>query len=84
MGNIAIFKTKFRKNRNLSIPEKIVKQLSLKMGEEIKVVIEKEKFNKQGLLALFGIWKNKDEEDVNIYWEILKEREFFGRWEVKL
>jgi hypothetical protein len=47
-------------------------------------MIEKDKFDKEAFLNLFGIWKDKTEEEVDLYREILKEREIFGRGEVNL
>ena len=47
-------------------------------------MIEKEEFDKPGFLNLFSIWKDKNEEEINIYREIVKEREMFGRGEIKL
>ncbi len=47
-------------------------------------MIEKEKCDKQGFLNLFSIWKDKSEEEINMYREIVKEREMFGRGEVEL
>lgn len=41
-------------------------------------MIEIEKFEKEGFLNLFGIWKDKKEDEINIYLEILKERKSFG------
>jgi len=38
-------------------------------------MIEKKEFEKQGFLNLFSIWKDKSEEEVDIYREIVKERE---------
>jgi hypothetical protein len=47
-------------------------------------MVEKGKFDKEGFLNLFDIWKNKSEEEINIFREIVKEREMFGRGEVNL
>jgi len=47
-------------------------------------MIEKEEFDKQGFLNLFSIWKDKSEEEIDMYREIVKEREIFGRGEVEL
>lgn len=84
MGNIATFKAKYLKDGHLSIPNEVVTTLSLRRGEEVRVMIEKEKFDKVAFLGLFGIWQDKSEEEINIYREIVKERELFGRGEVKL
>ena len=84
MGKTATFIPEFLKDGHLSIPEKIVKALSLETGKRVKTVIETEKFSKKEFLGLFGIWKGKTEAEINIYKEILRERENFGRVEVKL
>lgn len=84
MGKTATFIAEFLKDGHLSIPEKIVKTLSLEKGKRVKTIIETEQFNKKDFLGLLGIWKGKTEAEVNIYKEILRERESFGRAEVKL
>jgi bifunctional DNA-binding transcriptional regulator/antitoxin component of YhaV-PrlF toxin-antitoxin module len=84
MGKIATFIGEFLNDGHLSIPEKVAKALSLEKGSKVKAVIEAEKFDKEGFLRLFGIWKDKAEEEINIYKDIFKERESFGRREVKL
>lgn len=84
MGKTATFIAEFLKDGHLSIPEKIVKTLSLEKGKRVKTIIETEQFNKEEFLGLLGIWKGKTEAEINIYKEILRERESFGRAEVKL
>lgn len=84
MKKAATFKAKYLENGHLSIPKEVVDSLLLRRGEEIRVMIEKRKFDKEGFLNLFGIWKNKSEEEINIFREIFKEREIFGRGEFKL
>lgn len=83
MGTIATFTAELLGDGHLSIPEKVVKALSLKKGEKVKAVIEAEKFDKDGFLRLSGIWKDKSEDDIGIYNKIIKERESFRRGEVK-
>ena len=83
MGKIITFKSKYLSDGHLFVPKKIVNSLFLKKGEEIRVMIEREEFDKEAFLALFGIWKVKTEEEISIYREILKEREIFGRGEVE-
>jgi hypothetical protein len=61
-----------------------VASLLLRRGEEVRVVIEKEKIDKKGFLSLFGIWRDKTEEEIHLYREIVKEREMFGRGEIEL
>lgn len=84
MGNIATFKAKYLKDGHLSIPKEVVATLSLRKGEEVQVMIEKGEFEKLTFLSLFGIWKDKSEEEIDTYREIVKEREMFGRGEIKL
>jgi len=84
MNKVATFKAKYLKDGHLSIPKEVVASLLLRRGEEVRVVIEKEKFDKKGFLSLFGIWRDKTEEEIHLYREIVKEREIFGRGEVEL
>lgn len=84
MGSKATFTAKYLNNGHLSIPKEIVNTLALRRGKKIRVVIETGKFNKSDFLKLFGIWKNKSEEELNIYKDILEERKRFGRGEIKL
>ena len=84
MGKIATFKTKYLKDDHLFIPKGVAKTLFLRRGEEVRVMIEKEEFDKQGFLTLFNIWKDKREEEVDLYRDVVKERELFGRREVEL
>jgi len=84
MSKVATFKTKYLKDGYLFIPKEVVNSLLLKRGEEVRVVIEKEKFDKKGFLSLFGIWRDKSEEEIHLYREIFKEREMFGRGEIEL
>jgi len=80
----ATFKAKYLENGHLSIPEDVASSLSLRKGEEVQVVIGKESFDKRGFLKLSGIWKDKSEEEIHIYREIMRERERFGRGEIEL
>lgn len=84
MGKLATFIGEFLKDGHLSIPEKVVKELSLAKGAKVRVVIEAEKFDKNNFLKLFGVWKDKAAEEIDIYKEILKERNSFSRGEVIL
>lgn len=84
MSKTASFTSKFLEDGHLSIPEEIITALSLKKGEKVRAMIEIEKFDKEGFLNLFGIWKDKKEDEIKIYLEILKERRNFGRGEIKL
>jgi predicted DNA-binding antitoxin AbrB/MazE fold protein len=83
MGRIFTFKSKYLSDGHLSVPKEMVNSLLLREGEEVRVMIEREEFDKEAFLALFGIWKEKTEEEIGIYREILKEREIFGRGEVE-
>jgi hypothetical protein len=47
-------------------------------------MIEKEKFDREGFLGLFSVWKDKSEKEIEIFREILKERDLFERREVKI
>lgn len=83
MSKVATFKAKYLKDGHLSIPKEVVASLLLKSGEEVRVVLEKEKFDKRGFLSLFGIWRDKSEEEVHLYRAIVREREMFGRGEIE-
>jgi len=83
MKKIATFKGKYLKDGFLSLPKEVVTSLLLKKGEEVRVMIEKEKFDKRGFLSLFGIWKDKSEKEIDIFQGILQEREMFGRGEYR-
>ncbi len=84
MKRRATFKTKYLENGHLSIPENVASSLLLKKGEELQVIIGKESFDKNGFLKLSGIWKDKSEDEIHIYRQIVKERERFGRGEIEL
>jgi len=84
MRKATTFKAKYLKDGHLSIPQDVVASLLLKKGDEVRVIIEKKKFNKKGFLSLSGIWKDKAEEEIHLYREIVKEREVFGRGEIEL
>ena len=84
MKKAVTFKGKYLEDGHLSIPKEVVDSLLLIRGEEVRVMVEKGKFDREGVLTLFGIWKDKSEEEINIFREIVKEREMFGRGEVNL
>lgn len=84
MKILATFKAKYLENGHLSVPEEIASSLSLRKGEEVQVIIGTESFDKRGFLELSGIWKDKSEKEIDIYREIVKEREGFGRGEIEL
>jgi hypothetical protein len=83
MGKVTTFKAKYLEDGHLSIPKDVVASLLLRKGEEVRVLIEREKFDKKGFLSLSGIWKDKSEEEIHLYREIVKERERFGRGEIE-
>ena len=83
MNKVATFKAKYLKDGHLSIPKEVVASLLLRRGEEVRVVIKKENLDKKGSLSLFGIWRDKSEEEIHLYREIVKEREIFGRGEIE-
>ena len=84
MKKVTTFKAKYLEDGHLSIPQAVVGSLLLRKGEEVRIVIAKEKFDKNGFLRLSGIWKEESEEEIHLYREIVKEREAFGRGEVEL
>jgi hypothetical protein len=84
MRKVATFKAKYQEDGHLSIPKDVVASLLLRKGEEVQVAIGKERFDKKGFLSLSGIWKDKSEEEIHLYREIVKERERFGRGEIEL
>ncbi len=84
MKKAVTFKAKYLEDGHLSIPKEVVDSLLLRRGEEVRVMVEKGKFDKEGFLNLFGIWKDKSDEEINIFRKIVKEREMFGRGEVNL
>lgn len=81
MGKTATFIAEFLQDGHLSIPEKAVKALSLKKGKKVKAMIETHEFDRDAFLRLAGVWKDKTEEEIGIFRDILKERERFGRGE---
>ena len=84
MRKTAAFKARFLEDGHLSIPKDVVASLLLRKGEEVQVVIGRERFDKKGFLGLSGIWKDKSEEENHVFREILKEREQFGRGEIEI
>lgn len=82
MGNKVIFTAEYLNNGHLSVPEELVNTLALRRGKKIRVVIETLRFNKSDFLKLFGIWRNKSEEEIKIYKDIPEERKRFGRGEI--
>ena len=81
MGKTATFIAEFLPDGHLSIPDKAVKALSLKKGKKVKAMIETNEFDREAFLKLAGAWKDKTEKEIDIFRDILKERERFGRGE---
>lgn len=75
MSKRATFKARYLEDGHLSIPKDVAASLLLRKGDELQVAIGKEGFNKRGFLSLSGIWKDKSEEEIDIYREIVKERD---------
>jgi bifunctional DNA-binding transcriptional regulator/antitoxin component of YhaV-PrlF toxin-antitoxin module len=84
MGNRATYTAEYLNDGHLSIPQEIAHMFSLKSGKKIRVIIESSKFNKEDFLKFFGIWKQKNTEEINIFKDILEERKKFNRAEIKL
>lgn len=84
MGNKAAYTAEYLNDGHLSIPKEIVSMFTLESGGRVRVTVEASKFNKAGFLNLFGIWKQKNIEEVNIFKGIYEERNKFGRGEIKL
>jgi hypothetical protein len=84
MRKVTTFKSKYLEDGHLFIPDNIVASLLLKKGEDVQIAIEKERFDREGFLSLSGIWKDRTEEEIRLYREIVKEREMFGRGEIEL
>jgi hypothetical protein len=82
MSKSAVFTAELLSDGHLSIPEVTIKALLLKKGARVKATIETQQFDKAGFLKLSGIWRNKVEKEIDIYREIFKERDSFGRGEV--
>ena len=84
MRKVNTFKAKYLENGHLSIPKDVVASLLLKKGEEVRVIVEKQSFDKEGFLSLSGIWRDRGEEEIQLYREIVKEREKFRKGEIHL
>lgn len=84
MRKTAAFRTKYLEDGHLSVPKDVAASLLLKKGDEVQVVLGKERFDKRDFLKLFGVWKDKSEEEIDFYHGMVKERERFGRGEFEL
>lgn len=83
MSKSAVFSAELLSDGHLSIPDMTVKALSLKKGARVKATIETQEFDKAGFLKLSGAWRNKAEKEIDVFREILNERNSFGRSEVR-
>lgn len=84
MVNRATYTAEYLNDGHLSMPQEIAHMLALKSGKKVRVVIESSKFNKEEFLRLFGIWKEKNADQIKIFKDVFKERIRFGRDEIKL
>mgnify|MGYP001607337558 FL=1 len=84
MGNKATYTAEYLNDGHLSIPKKIADRLSLKKGKKLRVIVEASRFDKNDILDLFGVWREKSAEEIKIFKDILEERNHFGRGEIKL
>lgn len=84
MGNRAAYIAEYLNDGHLSVPAEIAHMMDLAHGKKIRVIIESSKFNKADFLKFSGIWKQKSEEEIAIFKEIVKDRKKFGRGEIKL
>ncbi|ODS34554.1 MAG: hypothetical protein SCARUB_00289 [Candidatus Scalindua rubra] len=64
---------------HLSIPKEIADRLSLKTGKKLRVIVEASRFDKNDILGLFGIWKDKSAEEIKIFRDIIKQRRAFQK-----
>ncbi len=84
MGKRVAYTGEYLNDGHLSVPDKIVKLLSLNKGAKVRISIESCRFNKEAFLKLFGIWRDKGENEIELFRKILKERNSFGRGEINL
>jgi len=48
------------------------------------VIVEASRFDKNDILDLFDVWREKNAKEIKIFKDILEERNHFGRGEIKL
>ena len=84
MGNKATYTAEYLNDGHLSIPKEIADRLSLTKGKKLHVIVEASMFDKNDILNLFGVWREKSVEEIKIFKDILEERNHFGRGEIKL
>lgn len=87
MARSVSFESEFLMDGHLLIPSEIIRMLKLREGDKVKTSIEtkveKAIFDKDKFLKLFGAWKDKKEEEINLYKEIFRNRNEFGRGELR-
>ena len=79
MGNKATYTAEYLNDGHLSIPKEIADRLSLKKGKKLRVIVEASRFDKNDILDLFGVWREKSAEEIKIFKNILEERDHFKR-----
>jgi len=79
MGNKATYTAEYLNDGHLSIPREIADRLSLKKGKKLRVIVEASRFDKNDILDLFGVWREKNAEEIKIFKDILEERDHFKR-----
>ncbi len=79
MGNKATYTAEYLNDGHLSIPKEIADRLSLKKGKKLRVIVEASRFDKNDILDLFGVWREKNAEEIKIFKDILEERDHFKR-----
>jgi len=84
MGHKAAYTAEYLNDGHLSMPKEIADRLSLRKGKKLRVIVEASRFDKNDFLALFGVWREKSDEEIKIFKDILKERNHFGRGEIIL
>ena len=78
MGNKATYTAEYLNDGHLSIPKEIADRLSLTKGKKLHVIVEASMFDKNDILNLFGVWREKSAEEIKIFKDILEERNHFG------
>lgn len=84
MGNKATYTAEYLNDGHLSIPKEIADRLSHKKGKKLRVIVEASRFDKNDILDLFDVWREKNAKEIKIFKDILEERNHFGRGEIKL
>ena len=84
MSKRTVFISELLHDGHLSIPDSVIKILSLKSGAKVSAIIETQQFDKASFLKLSGIWNNKTDAELDVFRSIVNERDLFGRGEVRL